>query len=169
MLPREQRALLRMERSLRRDPGMASALDALSRRRYRGMDPVRECLSPWHPVLWRAVAAALAASVLALAALAVALFVTVDRPAGSPARTCGLANLAPACAASGGRTAPGTPSGAPAGSARIPGSLAHSLDGSPLRGIGAEPGKTGTSSRHAGISSWSGFRQPAIRQSARGG
>lgn len=49
----EQHALLRMERSLRRDPGLRAAADKLSRSRPYGKDPAYECLSPWHPVLWR--------------------------------------------------------------------------------------------------------------------
>lgn len=49
----EQRALLKMERSLHRDPGLRAAADKFSRTRPYGKDPAYESLSPWHPVLWR--------------------------------------------------------------------------------------------------------------------
>lgn len=71
--PDEQRKLLRTEWSLRSDPGLTSALQAFSRRRFRGTDPVEEHLSPWHPVLWRAALAALSALAAALVGLAVVL------------------------------------------------------------------------------------------------
>ncbi len=73
LLPDEQRKLLRTEWSLRGDPGLMSALEAFSRRRFRGTDPVQERLSPWHPVLWRAALAALIALAVALVVLALVL------------------------------------------------------------------------------------------------
>jgi hypothetical protein len=50
----EQRTLLRMERSLRRDQDLSAALHEFQRRCYRQADSDQEDMSPWHPVLWRA-------------------------------------------------------------------------------------------------------------------
>ena len=50
----EQRTLLRMERSLRRDPALSTALRDFNCRCYCEADPDQEDMSPWHPVLWRA-------------------------------------------------------------------------------------------------------------------
>jgi hypothetical protein len=69
LLPGQQRMLLRMERSLRKDPGLAAALDAFGRRRFTGTEPRQECVPPWHPVLSRAVPVMFAASLLALVVL----------------------------------------------------------------------------------------------------
>jgi hypothetical protein len=56
----EQRALLRMERSLGKDPDLAGALRAFGSSRCRyDEDPSSEPLSPWHPLLWRAAPVAL--------------------------------------------------------------------------------------------------------------
>ncbi len=54
LAPGEQRALLRMERSLRADPGLDAALCAFTCECWRGADPGTEDVSPWHPFLWRA-------------------------------------------------------------------------------------------------------------------
>jgi hypothetical protein len=54
LAPGEQRALLRMERSLRQDPALCTALRDFKCRCYREADPDQEDMSPWHPVLWRA-------------------------------------------------------------------------------------------------------------------
>jgi hypothetical protein len=66
--PREQRALLRIERSLRKDAAVSVALEAFSRTCCRGKGPVRECLSPWHPILWRVACLVLIAAVTVLLA-----------------------------------------------------------------------------------------------------
>jgi len=50
----EQRTLLRMERSLRRDQALSTALHEFECRCYWQADPDQEDMSPWHPVLWRA-------------------------------------------------------------------------------------------------------------------
>ncbi len=49
----EQRTLLRMERSLRRDPALNTALQEFKCRCYCEADPDQEDMSPWHPTLWR--------------------------------------------------------------------------------------------------------------------
>jgi hypothetical protein len=54
LAPGEQRALLRMERSLRRDPALCTALRDFKCRCCCEADPDQEDMSPWHPVLWRA-------------------------------------------------------------------------------------------------------------------
>ena len=57
LAPSEQRALLRMERSLRRDPGVSAALRAFRCQCGRGTgagEEGEEDVTPWHPVLWRA-------------------------------------------------------------------------------------------------------------------
>jgi hypothetical protein len=74
MVPREQRALLRIERSLRKDPSVRAMLETFTRRCYRGQGPTQERLSPWHPVLWSAVFVMLAALTVTFIALS---FVTV--------------------------------------------------------------------------------------------
>jgi hypothetical protein len=57
----EQRALLRIERALGKDPDLACALRSFSASRsLYDEDPASEALSPWHPFLWRAVPVALA-------------------------------------------------------------------------------------------------------------
>lgn len=135
LLPNEQRALLRIEWSLRRDPGLAAALDAFGRRRFSGTAPAREGLSPWHPVLWRAVPVGLAACVLTLVALAVVLVVS----AVGPARTsCG--DLSAGCPSGAGRTAPVARSGPPKTRAKATHGLVTPPGGSPLHGIGATRG-----------------------------
>jgi hypothetical protein len=60
LAPAQQRALLRIERSLGKDPDLAGALRAFgSSRCCYDEDPSSESLSPWHPLLWRAVPVAL--------------------------------------------------------------------------------------------------------------
>jgi hypothetical protein len=53
LAPSEQRALLKIEKTLRKDPAVGAALEAFNRRCPYGKDPVRERLSPWRPLLWR--------------------------------------------------------------------------------------------------------------------
>lgn len=76
--PREQRALLKLERSLHKDPAVRAALETFTRRCYCGKDPTREWLSPWHPVLWPAMFGVL----VALTAAFIALIVVVALRAG---------------------------------------------------------------------------------------
>jgi hypothetical protein len=65
LAPAEQRALLRIERSLGKDLDLADALRAFgSSRCCYDEDPSSEPLSPWHPFLWRAAPVALAAFTL---------------------------------------------------------------------------------------------------------
>jgi hypothetical protein len=66
----EQRALLRMERSLRTDPALSAALRTFERRCWGGEDSEDEEISPWHPVLWRV-------SLLALVAITLAFFAVI--------------------------------------------------------------------------------------------
>jgi hypothetical protein len=75
LAPGEQRALLRIERSLGRDPALAAALRAFGCGCGCGCyerDPPLEELSPWHPFLWRAVPAILIVLTLMAPALIVA-------------------------------------------------------------------------------------------------
>ena len=69
LVPRDQRALLRMERSLRKDPAVQATLEAFTWRCHRGQGPTKERLSPWHPVLWPAVFVVLVALTIAFVAL----------------------------------------------------------------------------------------------------
>ena len=55
LVPRDQRALLRMERSLRKDPAVKATLETFTCCCHPRQGPTREHLSPWHPVLWPAV------------------------------------------------------------------------------------------------------------------
>ncbi|HWG00992.1 MAG TPA: hypothetical protein VG164_03980 [Trebonia sp.] len=68
LAPGEQRALLRMERSLGRDRALTTVLRAFGCPCCEQDSPLEE-LSPWHPFLWRAVPAALIALTLLAAAL----------------------------------------------------------------------------------------------------
>jgi hypothetical protein len=75
----EQRALLRIERALGKDPDLACALRAFGASRYwYDEDPASESVSPWHPFLWRAVPVALAVftvtAIALITAAAVGLF-----------------------------------------------------------------------------------------------
>lgn len=73
LAPREQRALLKLERSLRADPAVNAALRAFRCQCWRGTDPAGPLegdLSPWHPVLWRA-------ELLALITLSLSFVVTI--------------------------------------------------------------------------------------------
>jgi hypothetical protein len=147
VLPAQQRALLKMERSLRKDPGLAAALDAFSRRRFTGAEPRQECVSPWHPVLWRAVPMLFAASLLALIVLGLVLALGVGRPGDGQAGACrplavgcspGAAGRAahPRRAVIAGSPVPVTSRSAqPPARARVGGS--DQLLGSPLHGVGA--------------------------------
>jgi hypothetical protein len=66
----EQRALLRIERALGKDPGLACALRAFgATRSWYDEDPAPETVSPWHPFLWRAVPVALAVFTVTVMAL----------------------------------------------------------------------------------------------------
>jgi hypothetical protein len=71
----EQQALHRLERSLLRDPALRAAADKFSRGCPHGRDPAHECLSPWHPVLWRVVFIALLLLSVAFVALVATLAV----------------------------------------------------------------------------------------------
>lgn len=73
LAPREQRALLKIERSLRADPVLRAALRAFNCQFRRGARPARENLSPWHPVLWRAALVALVTVSLSFAAIVAVL------------------------------------------------------------------------------------------------
>jgi Protein of unknown function (DUF3040) len=70
LVPRDQRALLRMERSLRKDPAVKATLETFTYRCHRGKGPTREPLSPWHPVLWPAVFLVLVALTVSFGAVA---------------------------------------------------------------------------------------------------
>ncbi len=140
LLPGEQRALLRIERSLRRDPGLVSALDAFSRPRCSGGAPGREGLSPWHPVLWRAVPAGLVAAVLALVALAVVLALGAIRPARPSCR----AALPVACLSSAGGTAPARAHRPPKTGAGVTHGHGTPPGGSPLHGIATARDRAGS-------------------------
>jgi len=63
--PREQRALLRMERSLAKDLGVRAALSAHQRGCARRPRATPECTSSWHPVLWRAAGVAMTGLLIA--------------------------------------------------------------------------------------------------------
>jgi hypothetical protein len=67
MAPAEQRSLLRIERSLGKDPGVSAALREFAR--CQEGFPLDEGLSPWHPFLWRAVPVALTFATLSAVAL----------------------------------------------------------------------------------------------------
>jgi hypothetical protein len=71
LLPHDQRTLLKIERSLRKDPAVKAALEAFTFGYYRRKGPTRECLSPWHPVLWQAMFGVLIALTVALMAIIV--------------------------------------------------------------------------------------------------
>lgn len=73
LAPREQRTLLKMERSLRRDQALARMLHAFTCQCWHGTDPANEELSPWHPVLWRAALLALILASLSFIGLTAAL------------------------------------------------------------------------------------------------
>jgi hypothetical protein len=70
LAPSQQRALLRIERSLGKDPDLSAALRAFACRWrcYMQGFPI-EGLSPWHPFLWRAVPVALIVVTLSATAL----------------------------------------------------------------------------------------------------
>lgn len=71
----EQHALLRIERSLRRDHVLRMAMDKFNRGCPHGREPVRECLSPWYPLRWRVGFIALLALTVGFIALVTALTV----------------------------------------------------------------------------------------------
>lgn len=71
----EQIALLRIERSLRRDLVLRIAMDRFNGRCPSGRDPVREPMSPWCPRLWRAGFIGLLALTVGFIALVTALTV----------------------------------------------------------------------------------------------
>jgi Protein of unknown function (DUF3040) len=69
LAPRDQRALLRIERSLRKDPLVKATVETFTCRCHNGRGPTRERLSPWHPVLWPAVFLVLVALTVAFIAV----------------------------------------------------------------------------------------------------
>lgn len=74
MTPGEQRALLKIERSLRKDPAVEAAVMIFTRRcGCRRGGPRHEPMSPWHPVLWRAVPLTLYGLIAAVMVIAVIL------------------------------------------------------------------------------------------------
>jgi hypothetical protein len=76
LAPREQHALLRMERSLGKDPAVRAALGALNRR-SSGQDRFTpECTSPWRPVLWRAASIGIVGLTVAFVAACVIVALT---------------------------------------------------------------------------------------------
>jgi hypothetical protein len=156
LLPGQQRTLLRMECSLRKDPGLAAALDAFGRRRFTGTEPRQECVPPWHPVLWRAVPVMLAASLLALVVLGLVLALGAGRPGDGQAGVCrGLAaGCSPGAAGTVGHSRRALMAGSPVPvtsrsvqpPARARGGRSDQLLGSPLHGIGA-PWRAGRTRR----------------------
>jgi hypothetical protein len=73
LAPREQRALLRMERSLSKDPAVRAAFGALGRSRGGRGETTPEGTSPWRPVLWRCASA----SIISLTAAFAVAFLTI--------------------------------------------------------------------------------------------